>query len=546
MQSKRRTTLYYNAIVYPMSGDLPEAAEAFVVSHGQILAVGTVKELENRFSIRRRVDLGGKTVLPGLIDSHSHFSFQAMADALFVGLHSAPTGQVASIEDITRLLREHDKKQNLWAVIGYGFDDTKINEYRFPTRDELDTVSMEKPVVVLHQSFHLMSLNSKALELSGFTDGFVVPDGGVAYRDENGRFTGILEEGPVIYLVNRKVIQPLVTKNNLFRIIQKGSSLYLSQGYTTANEGAAASMQLPLFSLASLLGKLKTKLVVNPGLLSDGALPIKSQKQGTFCDLGKRVTIGPVKLFTDGSIQGYTAYLRQPYYKQHKTRAKSEDYRGYLTVKPEDYMNTVERLHRENLQYAVHANGDAAIQLVLDAEQKHQKNSDLHNIIIHCQTVGADQLEQIRALGMIPSFFPIHTYIWGKLHRSTFLGEERAARMNPIASAQKMNIPCTIHSDSPVTAVDPWLLLWSAVTRLDEDGTLLGPDERVSVYNGLLSLTQNAAAQYRLSDRGTLETGKRADFIVLDQNPFSIDASSIKDIRVLQTYVDGKLVYLQK
>jgi len=546
MPSKRGATLYYNANIYPMAGDLPETAEAFVVSHGQIQAVGTVKELDNRFSIRHRVNLEGKTVLPGLVDAHSHFSFQAIADALFVGLHSAPTGNIASIDDITRLLREHDSKQDLWAIIGHGFDDTKINEYRFPTRDELDTVSMEKPVVVIHQSFHLMSLNSKALELSGLTDDFIVPEGGVAYRDENGRFTGVLEEGPVINLVNRKVIQPLVAKNNLLRIIQKGSSLYLSQGYTTANEGAAVKMQQSLFSLASLLGKLKTKLVVNPGLLSGGALPITAEKQGTFCDLGRRVSIGPVKLFTDGSIQGYTAYLRQPYYKQHKTRAKSDDYRGYLTVAPDDYMKTVERLHRENLQYAVHANGDAAIQLVIDAEQKYQKNKDLHNIIIHCQTVGIDQLEQIRSLGMIPSFFPIHTYIWGKHHRNTFLGEERAARMNPIATSQKMDIPCTIHSDSPVTAVDPWLLLWSAVTRLDEDGRLLGGNERVSAYDGLLALTRNAAAQYRLSDRGTLEVGKRADFIVLDQNPITIDESSIKDIRVLQTFVDGKLVYKQK
>ncbi len=526
-----------------MAGDLPEAVEAFVVSHGKIQAIGAQSELERSFHIRRRVNLEGKTVLPGLIDAHSHFTFQAIADALFAGLHSAPTGDVANIGDIVRLMREHDEKNDFWAVIGQGFDDTKIEEYRFPTREELDTVSMEKPVVVIHQSFHLMSLNSKALELSGITEGFIVPEGGIAYRDEAGRFTGVLEEGPVLNLVSRAVILPLVAKNNLFRIVKNGSSLYLSQGYTTANEGAAAKMQRALFSVASLLGMLKSKIVLNPGLHEDGVLPVTGRKQGACCDIGRRVTIGPVKLFTDGSIQGYTAYLRQPYYRQHKTRMKNDDYRGYLTVKREDYEQTIERLHRENLQYAVHANGDAAIQMVIDAEQKYKKSADAHNIIIHCQTTGSDQLERIKDLGMIPSFFPVHTYIWGKHHRDTYLGPERAARMNPIASARKMGIPCTIHSDSPVTGVDPWLLLWSAVTRLDEDGELLGPDERVSVYEGLLALTRNAAAQYRLADRGTLEKGKRADFIVLEQNPFFIGERNLKDIRVARTYVDGKLVY---
>ncbi|HRX58348.1 MAG TPA: amidohydrolase [Eubacteriales bacterium] len=529
-----------------MTGDLPEVAEAFVVSHGKIQAIGSQSELERRFRIRQRIDLGGKTVLPGLIDSHSHFTFQAIADALFVGLHSAPAGDVASITDVVRLLREHNEKKHLWAVIGHGFDDTKIEEYRFPTRDELDMVSMEKPVVVIHQSFHLMSLNSKALELSGITDGFIVPEGGTAYRDETGRFTGVLEEGPVINLAARAVILPLVAKNKLFRIIENGSLLYLSQGYTTANEGAAVKMQLTLFSIASLLGMLKTKMVVNLSLNSDGTLPITSRRQGKCCDIGKRVTIGPIKLFTDGSIQGYTAYLRQPYYRQHKTRKKSGGYRGYLSVQPEKYERTIERLHRENLQYAVHANGDAAIQLVIDAEQKYQRDTSPHNIIIHCQTAGIDQLEQIRDLGLIPSFFPVHTYVWGKHHRDTYLGQERAARMNPLASAQKMNIICTIHSDSPVTAVDPWLLLWSAVTRLDEDGEVLGPDERVSVYESLLALTRNAAAQYRLADRGALTEGKRADFIVLEQNPFSIGACNLKGIRVMRTYVNGKLVFLRE
>jgi len=529
-----------------MTGDLPESAEAFVVSHGKIQAIGSQSELERRFRIRQRIDLGGKTVLSGLIDSHSHFMFQAIADALFAGLFSTPAGDVANIADVVRLLRKHDEKKHLWAVIGHGFDDTKIEEYRFPTRDELDMVSMEKPVVVIHQSFHLMSLNSKALELSGITDGFIVPEGGTAYRDETGRFTGVLEEGPVVNLAARAIILPLVAKNKLFRIIENGSLLYLSQGYTTANEGAAVKMQLSLFSIASLLGMLKNKMVVNLSLNPDGTLPITSHRQGKCCDIGRHVTIGPIKLFTDGSIQGYTAYLRQPYYKQHKTRMKSVDYRGYLSAKQEDYEHTVECLHRENLQYAVHANGDAAIQLVIDAEQKYQRDTSPHNIIIHCQTAGIDQLEQIRDLGLIPSFFPVHTYIWGKHHRDTYLGQPRAARMNPIASAQKMNIICTMHSDSPVTAVDPWLLLWSAVTRLDEDGEILGPNERVSAYEGLLALTRNAATQYRLADRGTLEKGKSADFIVLEQNPFSVGEQDLKDIRVIRTYVDGNLVFSRK
>ncbi len=529
-----------------MAGDRPEFAEALVVSRGKIRAIGAQSELERRFPACHKIDLHGKTVLPGLIDAHSHFTVQAIADALFVGLYSAPTGGVSSVADIVRLLKAHNEAYNPAAVIGHGFDDTKIAEYRFPTRDELDEVSADKPVVVIHQSFHLMSVNSKALELSGIKEGYTPPDGGVAYRDESGRFTGVLEEGLVINRVNRAVALPLILKNKLFQILKTGSMLYLRQGYTTANEGAAAKPQLALFFVASLLGKLKGKLVVNLMPAANGMPPIPSRRQGKRCDPRGLVTLGPVKLFTDGSIQGYTAYLREPYYKQHKTRTKSADYRGYLTVSESDYEKTVERLHRANLQYAVHANGDAAIQLVLDAERKHRTDSNLHNIVIHCQTAGADQLEQIRGLELTPSFFPIHTYIWGKHHRSVYLGEARAARMNPIASARKLGIPCTIHSDSPVTAVDPWLLLWSAVARLDEDGAPLGADECVCVYEGLLALTRHAAMQFRLNDRGTLEPGKCADFIVIDRDPFSIDTADLKNIRVLQTYINGKPVYRQE
>ena len=251
-----------------------------------------------------------------------------------------------------------------------------------------------------------------------------------------------------------------------------------------------------------------------------------------------------VKLSQDGSLQGLTGYLTQPY---HQQPAGSKNFAGYASRSRAALAASVLKYHRAGYQIAIHANGDAAIDDVLHAFRAAQAafpRTDTRHRIEHCQTPREDQLDAIRELGITPSFFVGHVYYWGDRHRDRFLGPERAERISPLASAVRRGIRFSVHNDTPVTPVNPLLLVWCAVNRLTRDGRVLGPRERIPVMDALRAVTIDAAWQnFDEATRGSIEPGKFADFVVLAESPLTVDPVRLKDIAIVETVVGGRTVH---
>ena len=278
--------------------------------------------------------------------------------------------------------------------------------------------------------------------------------------------------------------------------------------------------------------------------LEDYVKVFPTASSGTALDCDARLVLGAAKLSADGSIQAYTGYLSSPY---HKCPPGKPGYRGYPSNDPDFLAARIADLHRMGLQTAVHCNGDAAIDMVLDAIEAAQAacKREARHIIIHSQMARQDQVERMARLGVIPSFFAAHIYYWGDRHYHIFMGPERARRMSPAGDALRSGIPFTLHNDTYVTPIDPLLLVWAAVNRVSSQGLDLGRAEQgIPVMEALKAVTINAAYQGFEEDRkGSIAQGKMADFVLLDRDPRAVDPMRIKDIQVTATLVAGRVEY---
>ncbi|MDH3728489.1 MAG: amidohydrolase family protein, partial [Myxococcales bacterium] len=323
--------------------------------------------------------------------------------------------------------------------------------------------------------------------------------------------------------------------------VRSAVDAYAAQGFTTVQNGLATLEQIKGMSGASKLGLIPQRLVVWPkdelGLaVAEGEL-----------DLGQhatdRVHIGAIKFVGDGSIQGYTGFLTEPYYQPGEHPA---DYRGYPNIDAETLSAQVKTIHCAGQQAAVHGNGDAAIDQFLDAWEAALRTcpgEDARPILVHAQMARADQLERMKTLGVTPSFFNAHVYYWGDRHRDIFLGPERAARISPAASAVALGLRFTTHLDTPIVPIDSMLQLWTPVARETSSGQVLGPEERVSVEQALRAMTSDAAWQLRLEEQiGSIEPGKLADLVILSDNPLDY-AGNLRDIRIERTVVGGVTIF---
>ena len=280
-------------------------------------------------------------------------------------------------------------------------------------------------------------------------------------------------------------------------------------------------------------------------MLSGGAgVPDSREKAVALGGPEDRVSVGAVKMLQDGSIQGYTGYLAAPYFRQPEGK---QDFRGYARRGREELAALVMRYHRAGHQIAVHANGDAAIDDVLYAFEQAQRafpGKDARHRIEHCQMAREDQLDKMKALGVTPSFFVGHVYYWGDRHREIFMGPERAARISPLESARRRGIRFTVHDDTPVTPVNPLLLVWGAVNRRTREGKVLGAEQRIGVVEALRAVTSDAAWQnFEERRKGSIEAGKLADFVVLDKDPLRVAPAALRDLVIVETVVGGKTVY---
>ena len=538
-------TILVNGTVVTLTGPgNTKVAEALAITGDRITAIGTSDDVRGLAGTYTTViDVDGQAVLPGFIDAHGHFPSSGLIEKHFVDLNSPPIGPVKTIEDIVSRLKEKaaTTPPGIW-IQGRGYDDTLVQEMRHPTRWDLDRASTEHPIYIGHISGHLSVGNSLALEIAEITSDSPQPFGGKIHKDETtGEPTGVLEEPPAMGHVSK--LLPQFSEEDLVDAVATAAQAYASVGVTTAQQGATAPTGAAIFVRAHKEGRLPIRVHVWPVIQAVVAM-IKNGDRLDQPAANGMVSYRAVKGFADGSIQGYTGYLSQPY---HSHSHNDPRYRGYPRMDRDALAKQIITVHQAGYQIAVHGNGDAAIDDVLYAfEQAFETapRADARHLIIHAQMAREDQLDRMKAMGLIPSFFNLHTYYWGDRHWDIFMGPERAARMSPAASAVAKGLVYTLHADTPVVPMEPMRIVWAAVTRLSSGGRVIGEAQRISVVEALKGITTYAAYQaFEEEDKGTIEVGKLADLVILDRNPLTVDSLDLDDLRVTRTMVGGRTVY---
>ncbi|MCL2367470.1 MAG: amidohydrolase [Oscillospiraceae bacterium] len=529
--------------------DKAPTAEA-VATHGdEILLVGSLAACSELIGPDTKVvDLQGRTMLPGFYDPHSHITLYAsFSDAVDLRpTNKRPLTSIAACQDVLKAALQ--SREGAGWLIGWNFDMTGFSEDPRPLNiRDLDAVSTAVPIVVFHQSMHSCMVNSKALARFGISADTDDPKGGRIGRFADGTPDGVLY-GAAMHNALGHLDHILAHTPKAYA---KATKWYASKGITTANDGATRTLDTVVEAVigAEKEGLLATRLMLNPSVGHRGPLSVEEfveklkALKGRLAESSAFLRIGGAKLLFDGSIQLGTAYMSKPFHNNPENC-------GFTFMSYEDLLANIHTIHKAGYQVLTHCNGDAAITGVIDAYGaafEAETTPDLRHTIVHAQTITADDLERVRDLAevvVILSLFPPHIYYMGDSHADTFLGEERAARMNPAGSALKLGVPITIHDDAPIFDIDPLMTVWCAVNRLTKSGRVLGSDERISVWEALCGVTIGAAYSHFEEDiAGSIAAGKRADFVILDENPLTCDPLHIKDIGIVQTILGGRTTY---
>ncbi len=507
--------------------------EAMLVENGRISALGSNDSVNAKLPKNIPVvDLGGRTLIPGFVDAHSHFPASGIR-AVSVDLSPPPIGDTTSLKTLLARLSNAAKSSNGkdW-ILGYNYDNTALKDGQHPTREQLDSVVSDQPVYLWHSSGHMGVANSTALAKLSIDESSKAVQGGFIGRDlKTGKLTGLLQEKSAPPLAD------IVTRYSMLKqleILTTARDEYLAAGVTTVQNGYAGKNMTRVLKFAQRLGFIRQRVVIWPA--SDKRRI--SYKPNLAPNKDFQFTLGAVKILVDGSPQGFTAFLSQPYF-FNKDRAAN--YRGFALFNQDALTKLVVDYHVAGYQLALHGNGDAAIDQIIVAVKAAQAalpRPDARHIIVHAQVLRQDQVDQLKTLSLYPSFFTSHTYYWGDWHRRTSLGPARAQNISPAQWALDAGVRFSLHSDSPVTPINPMQLIWSATTRQTQSGFTLGPDQRISALAALRALTIDAAWHNHIEGSvGSFELGKFADAVVLSQSP--LEADDARKIRVLETYING-------
>ena len=519
-----------------MTGQEKAIPLSIAIKDKKITWIGSHKE--GKLIKGKHINYNDQAILPGFIDAHGHASYVAFATQV-ANLASPPVGQVTNIKGLQTELKKYIKDLKIqpgnW-VIGLGYDDSLLEEQRHPTREDLDEVSKEHPIFLIHVSSHLGAANSKGLELAEINADTKDPAGGKIRRYSDSNIPNGVVEETAAYPLQMSAMQAY---KDPISSVKEAMQVYASHGITTAQDGAASIESIGLMKAANAQGNVNIDVISYPiGQIENyEALPL--QNVGNY---EGRIKIGGIKLILDGSPQGKTAYLTEPYLKP--PHGESPDYAGYPLIEKQTTLDLVKRFTAKKIPIMAHANGDAAADMLIDAIEKANLEYDHRTIMIHAQTVREDQLDKMNALQIIPSYFSAHTFYWGDWHRDSVFGEERASRISPTKSSLNRDIPFTIHNDAPVVPPDMIRLLWATTNRMTRSGKILGEEQRISIYDALKAITINAAHQhFEENIKGSIEIGKLADLVILSADPLSIPVKDLQSLDVVATYSHGEKVF---
>lgn len=541
-KKENTATVYFGGDIIPMTGDLPEYAEALVINHGKITFVGAANEaMKVAGKGHQMIDLKGKTLLPGFIDGHAHFS-SFSSQAIGAQILPSPDATADDIPTLIEILKKWNTPENRtltgW-IFGMGFDDSVLKEKRFPTKEDLDQVSTEIPIMIIHISGHFASLNSKGLEVLNITAKTQNPEGGIIRRMPNSMEpNGVLEELAAIPFYS-KAITP-ISEEALMKFMAAGQEMAVRYGYTTAQDGRTMEQHDLLAKYAEMdFWKLDIVSYVDY-LFTEPLSSMWYSKEYT-----NHYRVGGMKITLDGSPQGRTAWRTIPYILPPD--GADSQYLGYPAIPNDSDVTAIyEKAFSNNYQILTHANGDAAIdQMIRTLKPLVEKygNVDRRNVLIHGQYIRDDQLDAFRELEVITSLFPLHTFYWGDWHRK-IIGDSLGNRISPTRTALNKGVKISIHTDAPVALPNLMRVIWTAVERTSRSGQVIGESERLTPYEALKGITSWSAYQhFEENNKGTLETGKLADLVILDKNPLKVEPDAIKDIQVLETIKEGNTVF---
>jgi len=552
-------TIYRNGRILTMAGPEPAYVDVLAVGDGKILFAGSAqdaKALEGRGT--KVVDLEGRTLLPGFIDTHGHMIYfgKNLIDADLVGSKN--------MDDLVERLKEQAKStpEGAW-IVGFGYRARDLAEGRPPTIDDLDRVSKDRPVMVVDASGHLGAGNSVVFREAGVSAETPDPEGGAFARKPGGReLLGPMEETALNAVRNRR---PALRGRQLDDAVTGAARVWARHGHTTAQEAGvglgADDVQIVLNAIDKQLlpidlwvaakdSNLDATLAAAYTVASEydaGAGGSPAKLLAARPDLDRRyvnrVRLGGVKFWLDGSMD--TAWFTQPY--SVNPPGKTGSFAGYQQIPDEVLDAAFDRFWTTNLQINMHMNGDAAADQALRAIEKAVAKhgmGDHRPVFIHATYLRPDQVERMKKFGAVPSFLSVGIVSGGDAVQRMW-GPDRASTAMASRTMLENGIPFTFSHDAPVTPVPSVLALVDAgVNRTSASGTVVGPDQRITPYQALKAVTANAAWQIKEEKaKGTLEPGKLADLVVLDRNPLEVPPATIKDIAVVETIKEGKSVY---
>ena len=502
---------------------------AVAIRDGKFVAVGDDGSMDGLTGPNTEVlTLPGRTVLPGFIDAHIHVLSSGVRHVM------AADCDQRTIAEVQEVLRQDagGTPAGEW-VQGFKFDDTKTAENRFLNRDDLDAVSTEHPITVSHRAGHVSYLNSRALELAGYTRDTPDPPGGRLGRDPvTGDLNGVIYERAAQPL---RALLPPVTPEVRAEGLRVICQMLNRAGLTSVHDARVSADELRTYQAGKENGDLTLRVSMLMGQEFFPALRDAGLQSGFGDD---RLRIGGIKMVSDGAIATRTAYLSKPYV------GSDEDF-GILAMTPEETESEVMTMHRAGFQVCIHANGDLAIDIVLTAYEKAQAaypREDARHRIEHCTLVNAELLGRMKALGVVAT--PFCTYVYYHGEKMPFYGEDRIEWMFAQRSFMDYGVVATGATDYPPGPFEPLLGIQSCVTRTDSSGNVWGPSQRISVEEALTVYTINGAyASFEEDRKGSIEAGKLADLVVLGADPTRVDPMTIKDIPVERTVVGGETVY---
>jgi predicted amidohydrolase YtcJ len=538
------TTIFSARKIITMNPSRPQATHV-AVRDGRILGVGSLPELESWGDYTLDEKFKNKVIMPGLVEGHSHAMEGTLWKYTYVGFFDRmdPHGKiwdgVKDIDAVIERLMEADALINdtnsplpAWSLDPIYFNNERV------TREDLDRVSTTRPIGIMHASGHILNVNSKALELAGLLKAGINNPGVPLGRD--GLPTGELKGPDVMTPVGIHV----GFDRDMLACDEQGiidfAKLCVRSGVTTATDLAAKLPEEAVNMMLKVTARKNypTRIVslrfhhgVTPDELIDHALRLKTQSTD-------RLRLGMIKVVVDGSIQGFSARIRWPGYHNGAPN-------GLWYISPEHLRHIINTSLEKGLHIHTHTNGDEATELVLDCmEEGLLKNpSPDHRFTLqHCQLADSAQFRRMAKLGMCVNLFANHHFYWGDEHYNLTVGPERATRMNACATALKNGVPLAIHSDAPITPLGPLFTAWCAINRLTVSGRTQGEEEKINIDEALYAITMGAAYTLKLDGEiGSIETGKRADFAILEDDPEKADPTKLKDVKVWGTVQGGRL-----